>query len=317
MQSFADKLQASIERSNSFLVAGIDPRIEDFPKFLLDEVKSRFTSKEDFIYGALTSFYALALATLNTKIACVKPNIAFFEQYGLSGLKAFADIVKLAQELGLPVIADAKRGDIGSTAAAYSAAFLGRSELFGEKFPVFDADALTVNPFLGFDTLEVFLKDCVAYGKGLFVLVKTSNPGSAALQGTFNSGSDSNQPNVSEKVAAWLAEKASTLAGTCGFSGIGAVVGATYPEEAKHLRNIMPTNILLIPGMGAQGGTAKDAVAGFAVNQYTGKKGGAVINVSRGLFGGLPPSVVDKGSLCTELMKRAESFNTQIEQALQ
>ena len=317
MTTFADRLQASIDSSSSHLVAGLDPRIEDFPKFIIDEVKAHSKNRDDLAYQALTSFYALSLEALHGKIAAVKPNIAFFEQYGIGGLRAFADVIKMSREHGLPVIADAKRGDIGSTASAYSAAFLGRSELFGEKFPVFDADALTVNPFLGFDTVETFFKDCVAYGKGLFVLVKTSNPGSGTTQGQFekNSGSGAAR-NLSETIACWLAEKAATLAGTCGYSGLGAVVGATYPEEARHLRSLMPTNFFLIPGMGAQGGTAEDAVAGFASLPSRSVRGGAVINVSRGLFGKLPATAQDRAGFAAELKLRAETFNSQIRQAL-
>lgn len=318
--SFADRLQASIERSHSFIVAGFDPRIEDFPQFLLQATKSRYSQTDELIYAALVDFYALALQALAPSVAAVKPNIAFFEQYGLAGLRAYGEVIRMAKQHGLPVIADAKRGDIGNTAAAYSAAFLGRSRIFEVEFSVYDADALTVSPFLGFDTLEPFFKDCQQYGKGIFVLVKTSNPGSSAIQGrsTQTAGKPSGDPaNVSETIAVWLASRAEGLMGQCGYSGLGAVVGATFPDEARQLRRLMPSNIFLIPGMGAQGGSAADAVAGFAQGASGKDRGAAVINLSRGLFSASGFSGANAQAWVEELQKRAAKFNAEIWQALQ
>lgn len=319
--NFADRLQAAIQHSQSFIVAGFDPRLEDFPPFILQQAKSRSESQEDAIYNALISFYSLALEASQGAIAAVKPNIAFFEQYGLAGLRAFAAIVNMARERQVLVIADVKRGDIGSTAQAYSAAYLGRSSIFGERTAVFDADAITVSPFLGFDTVQTFFKDCAEYGKGIFVLVKTSNPGSGDIQALRAAGSGEQSlatgQTVSERLAIWLDSQAPQLMGSSGFSALGAVVGATYPEEARRLRELMPRNLFLIPGMGAQGGSAQDAAAGFARHPQTSLPGGALINLSRGLFGSLPAPCLDQEQLTEEIRKRLAKFNQQIAQALQ
>lgn len=305
--NFADRLLASIQKNTSFIVAGFDPQLETLPRFILEKAARDGATNEDSIYNALVNFHREALTAVSSQIAAVKPNIAFFEQYGLGGLKAFASICALIREHGLPVIADVKRGDIGSTAQAYSSAFLGQSMAFGKRTAIFDVDAITVNPFLGFDTVETYFKDCKEFGKGLFVLVKTSNPGSASIQGLKDSGTGR---SISETVARWLAEHASELQGTCGYSGLGAVVGATYPAEARALRELMPTNLFLIPGMGAQGGTASDSVAGFSP-----KKSGAIINISRGLLGSLN-DCVDAASLRALISERAGIFNKQISEAL-
>ena len=280
---FADRLHQSIKRSKSVLVAGFDPVLDDFPKFILEEAGKKSSNSEELIYLALTSFYQISLDAVADSVAAIKPNIAFFEQYGVGGIRAFASVCSMIKEKKLPVIADAKRGDIGSTATAYSAAFLGRSNIAGKKTSIFDVDALTVNPFLGFDTLEPFLNDCREYDKGIFVLVKTSNEGSAAIQGL--KAGDSGK-TISEQVAQHLASLASQLMGDCGYSGVGAVVGATWPKEAALLREIMPKNYFLIPGFGAQGGSTSDAQAGFA-KEGGGNVGGAVVNASRAIFGAL------------------------------
>ena len=315
--TFADRLQDAIERTNSCIVAGFDPRLEDFPAFIIKESQTQAKTKEDIVYQALVAFYSSALEAIYASIAAIKPNIAFFEQYGLGGLRAYGEILSLAREYQIPVIADAKRGDIGSTATAYSAAFLGRVAVLGENVPVFDADAVTVNPFLGFDTLEPFLKDCTAYGKGIFVLVKTSNPGSSDIQALQVTSPDKHATlTVSEGIAAWLNSRSQQLLGKCGFSGLGAVVGATYPDEARRLRRLMPRNFFLIPGMGAQGGSAEDAVAGFARHSTSGESGGAIINLSRALFGALPTACSSKKDLKEEIQARTAKYNQEIRQAL-
>lgn len=301
---FADRLQNSIERSKSVICAGFDPQLESFPKFILDAASAKGQNTEECVYHALTSFYSLALEAISNSIAAVKPNIAFFEQYGLGGIRAFSSVCALCKELGLPVIADAKRGDIGSTAKAYSAAYLGQSAAFGKTFSAFNVDAITVNPFLGFDTVAPFLEDAAAYDKGIFVLVKTSNPGSSDIQGIKSSAS---QKSISESVAHWISDKCRTLMGKCGYSGLGAVVGATYPDEARALRKIMPASFFLIPGFGAQGASAKDAKAGFSENG-----GGAVINVSRGIFALNNPDFPDQALFKQLLFKKVSEVQALI-----
>jgi len=305
--NFADKLQQSITRNKSFTCSGFDPVIDQFPPFLLEKIASSTTTTEDFVYEALTRFFFTAIKALKDRAACIKPNIAFYEQYGIAGIRAFASISAFASENGLPVIADVKRGDIGSTAQAYSAAFLTGSKAAGRVIAPFAADAITISPFLGFDTLEVFLKAASESGKGLFILVRTSNPGSVDLQTV----KDVEGRDISERIADWIGAKASVLQGTCGYSGVGAVVGATSPDIGRELRKKMPANFLLIPGYGAQGAGAKDAVAAF-----DSKGGGAVINASRSLLGGFDASVNSFESLEAAIKARAEAMNNDIAAAL-
>jgi len=306
MTTFADRLQASVISSKSSLVAGCDPVLEKLPAFLLDEAQRATKSDSEFIERALSHFGDIFLAAVTGRVAAIKPNIAFFEQYGLSGLNAFkrlCDAIRLAR---IPLIIDAKRGDIGSTAAAYSAAFISGVTIRGSRHVAFECDALTINPFLGFDTLEPFVTDCEKHGKGLFILLQTSNPGAKDIQGLESKGK-----TVSGHVADWLATNARRLEGECGFSGLGAVVGASYPDEARALRAILPTTFFLMPGFGAQGAGADDATAGFAVKN--GKKGGALVNVSRGLLEGQAHSAEELERL---IGANVDKFNGQLGQAL-
>jgi orotidine-5'-phosphate decarboxylase len=306
MTVFVDRLERSILKSDSVLVAGCDPVLETLPPFILDEAERAASTTEEFVTRALNIFGDIFVDAISGNVAAAKPNSAFFEQYGVAGLAAFKRLCDRLRAAEVPVIIDAKRGDIGSTAAAYSAAFLGRSMVRGREISAFDGDALTVNPFLGFDTLEPFLTDCVRHGKGIFVLVQTSNPGAKALQGLTSQGR-----TVSEHVACWLAENADRLAGASGWSGLGAVVGASYPEEAKSLRQILQTNYFLIPGLGAQGAGAVDAVAGFGVRN--GHRGGGLVNVSRGLLSGAASTQEELRAL---IATNAEGFNSQLRLAL-
>lgn len=307
MSGFADALQDSIARTASVLVAGCDPVIDTLPQFLVDEACRRHQDSRGVIAHVLSAFSDAFVSAVDGRVAAVKPNIAFFEQYGLAGLEAFEALCRKVRERGIPLIVDAKRGDIGSTAAAYSAAFLGRATAGGKPVKAFEGDALTVSPYLGFDTLEPFLKDCVAHGKGLFILVQTSNPGAKSLQGLEAGGR-----TVSQHVAHWVAERGSVLLGSCGWSGLGAVVGASYPREAQDLRAIMPDNFFLIPGLGAQGAGAAEAVAGFGVKG--GKRGGALVNASRGLLAGTSSTLEELSGV---IRGNVERFNADLSSALQ
>jgi orotidine-5'-phosphate decarboxylase len=307
MTSFADRLQASILASKSSLVAGCDPVLEKLPAFVLDEAQRSAKSDSEFIEQALSRFGDIFLAAVTGKVAAIKPNIAFFEQYGLPGLSAFKRLCDGIRAAHIPLIIDAKRGDIGSTAAAYSAAFISGVTIRGARHIAFECDALTINPFLGFDTLEPFVTDCERYGKGLFILLQTSNLGAKDIQGLESKGK-----TVSVHVAEWLQANARRLEGECGFSGLGAVVGASYPEEARALRAILPTTFFLMPGFGAQGAGADDATAGFAVKN--GARGGALVNVSRGLLEGHAESATDLERL---IASNVEKFNGQLRTALQ
>lgn len=306
MTTFADRLYRSSEKNHSALIAGCDPVIEKLPAFLLQEAEAPAQSDGEFIERALALFTDAFLSAVTGRVAAIKPNIAFFEQYGLPGLTAFLSFCKKIRSAEIPLIIDAKRGDIGSTAAAYSAAFLGGATVRGNKVVPFEGDALTINPFLGFDTLEPFVTDCERSGKGLYVLLQTSNPGSKDIQGLVSGGK-----SVSEHIAAWLHENAPRLQGECGWSGLGAVVGASFPKDAKALREKLPSTLFLVPGFGAQGAGADDAVAGFG--ERNGQKAGAHVNVSRGLLEGSATSLEGFVKLITA---NVDAFNAQLNLAL-
>jgi len=262
---FADRLNRRIVEENSHLVIGIDPdpnRIfSTDSKFL-----SAFTNHQtEYI---LDVFCALVL-DVAVKTACaVKPQVAFFESMGLCGWKVLSRCIRKARSMGIPVILDAKRGDIGNTAASYARAYLDPSSEFF-------ADALTVNPYMGSDTLEPFIKMATQHNAGIFILVKTSNPGSGELQDLVLQ----NGQKVSTEVARMVDKLGKASIGNCGYSNVGAVIGATYPDDLENLRTLLPRSIILLPGFGVQGGTAKNVEKAFDAN---GK--GAVVASSRGII---------------------------------
>ena len=209
------------------------------------------------------------------RTAIVKPQIAFFEQLGWRGLRVLERVVSRCHERGLMVLLDAKRGDIGSTAAGYAQAYLAHDAPMA-------VDALTVNPYLGFDTLEPFAKVATSAGRGLFVLVKTSNPGSGDVQDRVLASASAAEL-VHEAVARGLGELAGQMSGpVTGWSSLGVVVGATYPEQADRVRELLPRSLFLVPGYGSQGGKAADAVRSF-VPGPAGLEGG-LVNSSRGIL---------------------------------
>ncbi len=216
---------------------------------------------------ATRAFCRAIIDAVADSVAVVKPQAAFFERLGPWGMNALADTIKYARRFGLIVLLDGKRGDIGSTAEAYADAYLGSESPWG-------CDALTVNPYLGEDTLVPFLDTANQRGAGVFILVKTSNPGSGFLQDLRNDGA-----TVFMRVADTVHRASKSTCGTSGYGNCGAVVGATYPEQLAELRRAMPHAWLLIPGFGAQGGTANDVAAGFDSHGY-----GAIVNSSRGII---------------------------------
>jgi orotidine-5'-phosphate decarboxylase len=284
------------------LCAGIDPVLETLPRFIADECRAAYSSTDDFIYNLLVKSYIPAMEILKSQVACCKINIAFFEQYGIAGMKAFRDILSSLRDEGIIVIVDAKRGDIGSTAAAYSKAFIHAASV---ELNNFESDCLTVNPFLGSDTVDVFIQDCKKFAKGLFVLVKTSNPKSDWIQGR-----KTEDKSVSEHIAEWLNMQSDLLKGDSGFSGLGAVVGATYPEEAQKLRSLMPNSFLLIPGFGAQGAAASDALAACCKKTHAGA--GLVVNASRGLFAAFTENHANYQELEKSLIAKCNNLNQQL-----
>lgn len=269
--NFADRLLDAIAAKGTSCVVGLDPRVDSMPAFITDGVRAN--SDPDAVCKAICSFHEIVLDAVAPLVPAVKLQIAFYEQYGLPGLRAFAETIAMARRAGLVVIVDAKRNDIGSTAEAYANAFLGGTTSLGHHLAGFDVDCITVSPFLGRDSIEPFVNHCAEHGRGIFVLVKTSNPGSVDVQGQVAEGR-----TISERLARMVDELGADLVGRSGYSSIGAVVGATFPEEARRLRVEMPKAIILVPGYGAQGGSAEDAIANFNEDGL-----GAVINASRSI----------------------------------
>ncbi|MGA8904835.1 MAG: orotidine-5'-phosphate decarboxylase [Candidatus Bathyarchaeia archaeon] len=272
MDNFADRLIDAVKRKGNPCVVGLDPRVDQMPNFITDALTEK---SPESVRQAIAHFHRTVLDVAAQLVPAVKPQIAFYEQYGLGGILAFMDTIQMAKERGLIVIVDAKRNDVAATAEAYANAFLGRTRLPWGDEPVFDADCVTISPFLGRDSLNPFLKACSKYGKGVFILVKTSNPGSRDLQDVKEA--ESGQP-IYVRLARTVAELGQEMIGKNGYSSVGAVVGATFPEQAKELRQLMPRSIILVPGYGSQGGTAQDAAKCFNPDGL-----GAVVNASRSI----------------------------------
>lgn len=273
MEYFSDRLIQAIKAKGNPCIVGLDPRLEKMPTFITSQQYRM--SHVEAIRFVIANYHEIILDIISPLIPAVKPQIAFYEQYGIPGLLAFVDTIKMAKERDLIVIADVKRNDISSTATAYANAFLGTTNIFDDKLPIFDVDCITVSPFLGRDSIEPFVKVCQEYGKGVFVLVKTSNPSSGDFQDKILK--DSQEPLYST-VARAVNDLAKSIIGESGYSSVGAVVGATYPEEAVQLRKLMPQSIFLVPGYGTQGGTARDVLPCFNKDKL-----GAIVNSSRGI----------------------------------
>jgi len=270
---FADRLIARVEATRSHLVVGLDPDLRELPPELLDGVED--------LAGAARAVEAFATAVIDgvaDLVPAVKPQSAFFEALGSAGVAALERVEAHAAAAGLLVIEDAKRGDIGNTMAAYAAAALGRVRVSEDvELPVHDADAVTVSPYLGPESLAPMIDVARRFGKGLFVLVRTSNPSSGELQDV--PGPDG--ALLHERVARMVDELGAGGVGERGYADVGAVTGLTYPEQAPALRALMPRAILLVPGLGAQGGRPED----FA--RFLDDDGlGAVAAASRSIAGG-------------------------------
>lgn len=273
---FADRLNEAIQKKNSVVCVGLDPRLDRLPAFILNEAFKEHGENFTGVANAFVTFCKGIIDSVHELAPAVKPQSAFFEQYGFQGVWAYEEICKYAREKGLIVIADAKRNDIGSTAKAYATAFLGKSEVMGESHSALEADAVTVTPYLGWDGVEPFMEACAENEKGIFVLVRTSNDSAGDLQDRITQGEE--MP-VHELMGHFVEAWGSEDLGESGYSFVGAVVGATYPGEAKKLREIMPKTIFLVPGYGAQGGGAEDVRPCFNEDGL-----GAIVNSSRGII---------------------------------
>lgn len=270
-QNVMDKLIQKIQEKNSPIVMGIDPRYEMIPEY----IKSQFSKDLEGFAKMAVVFAKGLIDEVYDIIPAIKPQLAYFEMMGPEGLKAFNEIVEYAKSKDLIVIADAKRGDIGTTSQGYSNTFLGKTKLDDVEKKIYDADFVTVNPYMGTDCVKPFIDDSEKYNKGVFVLVKTSNKSSGELQDLKLE----NGKKVYEQVATLVEEWGKNLIGEYGYSSISAVVGATYPEQLKEIRKLAPHTFFLIPGYGAQGGKAEDIALGFDENGL-----GGIVNASRSLM---------------------------------
>lgn len=263
---FADRLTAAIKKKGTPLIVGIDPRLANLPNSLKQSL-----SPQDYAgtAQAFATFGKQIIDVIESKVAAIKPQAAFFEQLGPAGTTALAEVVDYASRHHLMVIMDGKRNDIGSTATAYAKGYLGK-----KPQSAWGCDALTINPYMGDDSLQPFIDQCLETGSGLFTLVKTSNPGSNTFQELM-----AGESKIYQHVAAWVQNSAQSTQGESGYGVMGAVVGATHPDHLAELRRTMPNTFFLIPGFGAQGGKAKDIATAF---DHRG--GGAVVNSSRGII---------------------------------
>ena len=264
---FADRLAAAVKRCGNPVMVGLDPRFESLPAQLQADVDTRDLAG---VAQAYRSFCRDVIDVVAPLVAVVKPQAAFFEQLGPPGMAALGDVIAYASGEGLLVVLDGKRNDIGTTAAAYAHGYLGPRPL-----SAWGADALTVSPYLGADSLEPFVELAIEREAGIFVLVKTSNPGGGLFQDLSTAGG----PTLYQRVAAFVQEAARRTAGACGYGAVGAVVGATYPEQLAELRRAMPNTWLLVPGYGAQGAGAREVRDAFAADGL-----GAIVNNSRGII---------------------------------
>lgn len=275
----ADRLNNSIDHSGSIACIGLDPRPALIPPALVHEALAAHGDTAEAVAAAFLAFNTGLLEAIAGKCACVKPQLACYEAYGWHGLKALAATVVHANRLGIPVILDGKRNDIGSTAEHYQQALLGSAPgLGGAACPGLGGDWATVNGYLGSDGVKPFLGSRPS-GTGIFVLVKTSNPSSGELQDLALTSGEDGAGTVMEAMALLVHQWGAERLGTCGLSDVGAVVGATYPFQAKRLRRLMPDSIFLVPGYGAQGGTAEDALAGLRADGR-----GVIVNSSRAIL---------------------------------
>ena len=268
-----NKLIENIKKTGAPIVVGLDPKLDFVPEQVQKKAFAEYGETLEGAAEAIWQFNKEIIDKTYDLIPAVKPQIAMYEQFGIPGLAAFKKTCDYCKEKGLVVIGDIKRGDIGSTSAAYAVGHIGKVQVGSKTYAPFDEDFVTVNPYLGSDGVNPFIDICKEEKKGLFILVKTSNPSSGEFQDRLIDGKPLYEL-VGEKVAEW----GETCMGD-EYSYIGAVVGATYPEMGKVLRKVMPKSYILVPGYGAQGGQGKDLVHFFNEDGL-----GAIVNSSRGII---------------------------------
>lgn len=268
-----NKLVEQIQKKDAPVVVGLDPMLDYVPQHITDAAFEQYGETLEGAAEAVWQFNKGIVDAVYELIPAVKPQVAMYEQFGVPGMAAFQKTVDYCKEKGLVVIGDVKRGDIGSTSAAYAVGHLGRVQIGSKRYSSFGEDFVTVNPYLGSDGVNPFLEVCKEENKGIFVLVKTSNPSSGEFQDRLIDGEPLYE-HVAKRVAEWGSE---CMGDT--YSYVGCVVGATYPEMGKKLRKMMPKAYILVPGYGAQGGKASD------LKPYFNEDGlGAIVNSSRGII---------------------------------
>ena len=268
-----NKLIAKIQKTKAPIVIGLDPMLNYIPEHIQKKAFAEFGETLEGAAEAIWQFNKEIVDQTFDLVPAVKPQIAMYEQFGIEGLKAYQKTIDYCHSKDLVVIGDIKRGDIGSTSAAYATGHLGKIQVGSKCYTAFNEDFATVNPYLGSDGVKPFIEVCKEEQKGLFILVKTSNPSSGEFQDRLIDGRPLYE-HVGEKVARWGEGHMGDT-----YSYIGAVVGATYPEMGKVLRKLMPKTFILVPGYGAQGGTGKDLVNFFQPDGL-----GAIVNSSRGII---------------------------------
>ena len=268
-----NQLIANIKKTGAPIVVGLDPMLKYIPEHIQKKAFAEFGETLEGAAEAIWQFNKEIVDKTYDLIPAVKPQIAMYEQFGIPGLVAFKKTVDYCKSKGLVVIGDIKRGDIGSTSSTYAVGHIGKVQVGSKTYASFDEDFVTVNPYLGSDGVNPFIDVCKEEKKGLFILVKTSNPSSGEFQDQMIDGRPLYEL-VGEKVAQWGEDCMGDE-----YSYIGAVVGATYPEMGKVLRKVMPKSYILVPGYGAQGGKGKDLVHFFNEDGL-----GAIVNSSRGII---------------------------------
>lgn len=270
-----DRLIEKIVEMQNPTVAGLDPKLDYVPASIKEACFAKYGKTLDGAAAALFEFNKALIDSLCDIVPAIKPQAAYYEMYGWQGVKALCDTIAYAKSKGMFVITDGKRNDIGTTMEAYATAHLGATDVAGEQLDAFGADALTVNGYLGTDGIEPLASVCGEKDKGIFVLVKTSNPSSGELQDMKLDTDETVYEHMGRMCENWGEE----LMGKYGYSAVGAVVGATYPEQLKEMRAKLPHTFFLVPGYGAQGGGAEDVKNAFDENGL-----GAIINSSRGIM---------------------------------
>jgi len=273
---FIDRLTDKVKKLKNPTVMGLDPKLEYIPLSIRKKNLEIYGNTFKAASESILEFNRRLIDAVSDVIPAIKPQLAYYEMYGTEGVRAFEETVRYGREKGMLVIADGKRNDIGSTSEAYSKSYLGEALLEDNLTkPAYNADALTVNGYLGIDGIKPMIEDCIKYQKGIFVLVKTSNPSSVQLQDMVVEDGR----KVYEVMADLVMEWGKSIIGECGYSSVGAVVGATWPQQLKSLRERMPYTCFLVPGYGAQGGGAEDVAGAFDKDGL-----GAIINASRSLM---------------------------------